>query len=191
MILGTPFLRKHKIVLDFSSPGSINMGNKLIPTNKTAFNDKALKEDCNPKVVQITSGLWQTMAHWCQEGEPHKGSHPHLPCGGREEHPHHQMRVVKNREKILQNMKPCWQDVKLSRSLSDCWDPVRSKINLLPLLRLRSDHPLRLWHYTNQTPKLQAPPKPSDALLLLSENSKWPWRTPITFLSSFVFIIPF
>ena len=82
-------------------------------------------------------------------------------------------------------------DVKLSRSPSNCWDPIWSKIDPLPLLWLHSNHPPRLWHYANQTPKLQAPPEPSDALLLLSENSEWPLRTPTTFLSSFVFIIPF
>ena len=75
--------------------------------------------------------------------------------------------------------------VKLSRSPSDCWDSVWSKIDPLPLLWLHPDHPLRLQHYTNQNPKLQAPPEPSDALLLLSENSEWPRRTLITFLSSF------
>ena len=34
VILGTPFQRKHNIVLDFSSPGNIFMGNELIPTIK-------------------------------------------------------------------------------------------------------------------------------------------------------------
>ena len=44
-VLGTPFLRNHNLVLDFSSPGNIHMGNKLIPMNKTAFDNKASKED--------------------------------------------------------------------------------------------------------------------------------------------------
>ena len=35
-----------------------------------------------------------------------------------------------------------------------------------------SDHPLRLQHYANPTPKLQAPPEPSNALPSLSENSE-------------------
>ena len=84
-----------------------------------------------------------------------------------------------------------WQLVKLSRSPSDCWDPIQSKINSLPLPQLHSDHPPRLQHYANQTPKLWASPETSNTLPSLSENSKWPLRTPITFLSSSVFIIPF
>ena len=38
-ILGTPFLRKMGIVLDFISPGMIQMGNKVIPTGKVSFNE--------------------------------------------------------------------------------------------------------------------------------------------------------
>ena len=53
-ILGIPFIRKNDIILDFLSPGTTHMGNEIILTNKTAFNDKALKEDHDLK-VQITS----------------------------------------------------------------------------------------------------------------------------------------
>ena len=71
-----------------------------------------------------------------------------------------------------------WGDtVKLLRSPSDCRDPIRSKINPLPLLQLCSDHPLRLWHYTNQAPELRAPPGTSNTLLLLSKNSE-PSKNP-------------
>ena len=38
MILGTPFLRKMGIVLDFRSPGIIWIGNNVIPTRKVSFN---------------------------------------------------------------------------------------------------------------------------------------------------------
>ena len=38
MILGTPFLRKMRIVLDFRNPGIIQIGNKVIPTGKVLFN---------------------------------------------------------------------------------------------------------------------------------------------------------
>ena len=38
-ILGTPFLRKMGIVLDFRSPGIIQIGNELIPTGKVLFNE--------------------------------------------------------------------------------------------------------------------------------------------------------
>ena len=38
MILGTPFLRKMRIVLDFRSPGMAQIGNEVIPTGKVSFN---------------------------------------------------------------------------------------------------------------------------------------------------------
>ena len=37
-ILGTPFLRKMGIVLDFRSPGMARIGNKVIPTGEVSFN---------------------------------------------------------------------------------------------------------------------------------------------------------
>ena len=36
-ILGTPFLRKMGIVLDFRSPGMARIGNEAIPTGKVSF----------------------------------------------------------------------------------------------------------------------------------------------------------
>ena len=53
-----------------------------------------------------------------------------------------------------------WGSVELSRSLSDCQDPVRSKIDPLPLPQLHSNHPLRLQHYANQTPNSEHPLRP-------------------------------
>ena len=38
-ILGTPFLRKMGIVLDFRSPGMARIGNKVIPTRKVSFDE--------------------------------------------------------------------------------------------------------------------------------------------------------
>ena len=38
-ILGTPFLRKMGIVLDFRSPGMAWIGNKVIPTRKVSINE--------------------------------------------------------------------------------------------------------------------------------------------------------
>ena len=38
VILGTPFLRKMGIVLDFRSPGMAWIGNEVIPTRKVSFN---------------------------------------------------------------------------------------------------------------------------------------------------------
>ena len=37
VILGTPFLRKMGIVLDFRSPGMAQIGNEVIPTRKVSF----------------------------------------------------------------------------------------------------------------------------------------------------------
>ena len=39
VILGTPFLRKMGIVLDFRSPGIAWIGNKVIPTRKVLFDE--------------------------------------------------------------------------------------------------------------------------------------------------------
>ena len=39
VILGTPFLRKMGIVLDFRSPGMARIGNKVIPTGKVFFDE--------------------------------------------------------------------------------------------------------------------------------------------------------
>ena len=38
-ILGTPFLRKMGIVLDFRIPGMAWIGNEVIPTGKVSFNE--------------------------------------------------------------------------------------------------------------------------------------------------------
>ena len=45
VILGTPFLRKMGIVLDFRSPGMARMGNEVILTGKVSFNE--LKDTSN------------------------------------------------------------------------------------------------------------------------------------------------
>ena len=37
VILGTPFLRKMGIALDFRSPGMAQIGNEVIPTGKVSF----------------------------------------------------------------------------------------------------------------------------------------------------------
>ena len=44
-ILGTPFLRKMGIVLDFRSPGMAQIGNEVILTGKVSFN--SLKDTKN------------------------------------------------------------------------------------------------------------------------------------------------
>ena len=47
-ILGTPFLRKMGIVLDFRSPGMAQIGNEVIPTGKESFN---LLKDTNNNIA--------------------------------------------------------------------------------------------------------------------------------------------
>ena len=42
-ILGTPFLRKMGVILDFTGPGEIKMGNEIIPNDKAIFDD-SIKE---------------------------------------------------------------------------------------------------------------------------------------------------
>ena len=49
-ILGTPFLRKMGIVLDFRSPGMAQIGNEVIPTGKVSFNK--LKDPSNNTATQ-------------------------------------------------------------------------------------------------------------------------------------------
>ena len=45
VIPGTPFLRKMRIILDFRSPGSIWIGNNMIPTGKVSFNSSKDKNN--------------------------------------------------------------------------------------------------------------------------------------------------
>ncbi|KAF8462203.1 hypothetical protein JB92DRAFT_3069348 [Gautieria morchelliformis] len=64
VILGTPFLRRFGITLDFSSPGTIRKGNEVIPTGKVSFDDNGLtNEDKGPWVSRITQGPKPSLAH--------------------------------------------------------------------------------------------------------------------------------
>ena len=47
-IIGTPFLRKMGIVLDFRSPGIAQIGNEVIPTQKVSFD---LLKDTNNNIA--------------------------------------------------------------------------------------------------------------------------------------------
>ena len=49
-ILGTPFLRKIGIFLDFRSPGTIWMGNEMIPTRKVSFDES---KDTNENIATM------------------------------------------------------------------------------------------------------------------------------------------
>jgi hypothetical protein len=61
-ILGTPFLRKLGVTLDFSIPGTVQIGDENIPIGKTSFNDESLKEGQQPKVSNISTRLQPTLA---------------------------------------------------------------------------------------------------------------------------------
>jgi hypothetical protein len=43
-ILGTPFLRKLGITLDFASPGTVRIGNKIVPIGKKSVDEESLTE---------------------------------------------------------------------------------------------------------------------------------------------------
>ena len=47
-ILGTPFLRKLGITLDFTSPGAVRIGNESVPIGKTSADDKSSTEGKRP-----------------------------------------------------------------------------------------------------------------------------------------------
>ena len=85
-------------------------GEQMDPHKQNNLWWQGIKEGHDLNVMQILSGPWQTMAHWHQEGEPHKSSPPSLPCRGREEHPCLMMSVAKIKEKILHTVEPCGHD---------------------------------------------------------------------------------
>ena len=85
----------------------------------------------------------------------------------------------------------CGIAVKFLRSLSDCQDPVWSKINPLPLLWLCSDHPLILRHYANQNPKLRVPPWALQRITIALQTPNDLGKPRSHFCPSCVFIIPF
>ena len=54
VILGTPFLRKVGIVLDFRSPGIARIGNEVIPTGKVSFDESKDTNNNIPTKGNIT-----------------------------------------------------------------------------------------------------------------------------------------
>jgi hypothetical protein len=55
VILGTPFLRRMGVILDFNGPGQIMMGTTVIPTNQEHLNDAPSAPEkggqCNPSLM--------------------------------------------------------------------------------------------------------------------------------------------
>ena len=58
-ILGTPFLRKMGIILDFRSPGTIWMGNEVILTRKVSFNEL---KDTNENIATMRNIIQDSRA---------------------------------------------------------------------------------------------------------------------------------
>ena len=78
-ILGTPFLRKMGIVLDFRSPGMAWIGNKVIPTGKVSFN--LLKDTDNN--IATKDNIIQSRSTALNREEArrvdHRRAHPKVP----------------------------------------------------------------------------------------------------------------
>ena len=91
-ILGTPFLRKMGIVLDFRSPGMAQKGNEVIPTGKVSFDE--LKDTSNNIATKgniIQSNGTALDRETSQEGGPQEGPPERSPCRSKGKHPHHRM----------------------------------------------------------------------------------------------------
>ena len=94
VILGTPFLRKMGIILDFRSPGIIRIGKEVIPTGKVLFDElKSTDNNIATKGNIIQDSRVALDRERSQEGGPQEGppkSSPHQSKGKR---PHHRMRM--------------------------------------------------------------------------------------------------
>jgi hypothetical protein len=62
-ILGTPFLRKLGITLDFASPGTVQIGNEIVPIGKKSVNDESSAEGQQPKASDSTPRLQPNLAN--------------------------------------------------------------------------------------------------------------------------------
>jgi hypothetical protein len=63
VILGTPFLRKLGITLDFTSPGAVRIGNETVPIGKNSADDKSLTEGQRPKASESAPGSRTPLAN--------------------------------------------------------------------------------------------------------------------------------
>ena len=82
------------IVLDFTSPGIVQIGNKVIPTGKVLFDE--LKNTDNNIVMKgniIQDSGAALDREWSQEGGPQEGPPKSSPCWSKGECPHHRMRM--------------------------------------------------------------------------------------------------
>ena len=74
-ILGTPFLRKMGIILDFESPGTIWMGNEVVLTRKVSFNSSKDTEE-NVAILFRTAELLLTRNE--ARRVDHRHAHPNV-----------------------------------------------------------------------------------------------------------------
>jgi hypothetical protein len=63
VILGTPFLRKLGITLDFASPGTVRIGNESIPIGRKSVDDESSTEGQGPKASESMPKLQPTLAN--------------------------------------------------------------------------------------------------------------------------------
>ena len=78
-ILGTPFLRKLGIVLDFRSPGIAQIGNKVIPTGRVFLTSQRI-----PKIILPQRAILYKAAVLLWTGNEarrvdHRRAHPKVP----------------------------------------------------------------------------------------------------------------
>ena len=68
VILGTPFLRKMGIVLDFRSPGMARIGNEVILTGKVSFNSSKDTENNIAAKGQYYTEQWRCSGQGMKPG---------------------------------------------------------------------------------------------------------------------------
>ena len=86
--------RSMGIILDFSSPGIIQIGNEVIPTGKVLF-DELKNTDINIATKgNIIQDSGASLDRECsQEGGPQESPPESSPCQSKGKHSHHRMRT--------------------------------------------------------------------------------------------------
>ena len=78
-ILGTPFLRKMGIVLDFRSPGMARIGNEVIPTGKVFFDEsKDTENNIAAKAILYRAAALLWTGNEARRVD-HRRAHPKVP----------------------------------------------------------------------------------------------------------------
>jgi hypothetical protein len=100
MMLGTPFLRKLGITLDFSRPGVVQIGDKIIPIGKKSPDDKSPTEGQRPKASDSAPKSRPILANWSQEDESTRDLSSMSPYNRREWRSHLAKIVLGKRKEI-------------------------------------------------------------------------------------------